>query len=40
MSIDEARAALVMVHGINNPTARQIALFVLFGIVDKSETMA
>ena len=35
LTIEGAKAALEDVHGIINPTDRQIAMFVLFGIVER-----
>ena len=38
ISIEQAKTVLTIVHGIVNPTDRQIAMFVLFGYVDKETT--
>ena len=32
----EARNALILCHGINNPTDYQIAMFILYGEVEPS----
>lgn len=33
MTIEQARAILILLHGIDDPTEKQIAMFLLFGEV-------
>ena len=35
MTIEQARATLILLHGIDKPTDRQVAAFLLFGEVKK-----
>lgn len=35
MTVEQARATLILLYGIDEPTEKQVAMFLLFGVVVK-----